>query len=439
MAHRSDTPIGATSTVVALPELVQVIGQYLDHPDIASCHAWNKILIPLLWRRLDDLAWSGKFMQDTLDVAEEWIRTKFTNYGRHIRHLSIRFNIAHIARQTEECRHLVSLTAHNLPFKDLQALPSSQVLLLIEQAKSRNPFMQWPPALLSPPTTPPALLSPPTTPPALLSLSPPTSPLTLLSPPTLISPIFKGAFQVTRQSPGIPTIQFLCLYLRDTSIAQNYWLLILQNPGLVSLTLPTFNGMDNIFTSEFICSTLSTLKNLKELNLRGTKVDALKVLQVAPHLELLQMSHWNQLFCLTEDFMSLRTLILDIYVNIDLLLKALDRLPGVTYLRVDYLRGDGSEFSHITAAFVASRKKAENGQLLSVRTLEILRIPWALEHLVVLLVQLLPSLVDFRSPKVLHDDIKDALWEHCYFLDANNGKEGAARWRERRMKDRVVG
>ncbi|KAF9122152.1 hypothetical protein BGW39_009993, partial [Mortierella sp. 14UC] len=121
MTHLTNTLIDATSTVVALPELLEVIGQHLNQPDIASClqvcHAWNKILTPLLWREVDDLAWEEFLKQDTVNAAKEWVQIRFSNHGQHIRHLCVQTNtVLNIA--TEECRHLVSLTANRLAIPD---------------------------------------------------------------------------------------------------------------------------------------------------------------------------------------------------------------------------------------------------------------------------------------------------------------------------------
>ncbi|KAK3841509.1 MAG: hypothetical protein J3R72DRAFT_445033 [Linnemannia gamsii] len=152
------------------------------------------------------------------------------------------------------------------------------------------------------------------------------------------------------------------------------------------------------------------------------------------------MNRWNQLFCLTEDFVGLRTLILKFSVDFEMLFKALDRLPGVTHLRVDGFLGNGRMSNGVAAAFVESRKQAENGQSLSVRMLEILCIPWGREGgLALLLLELFPSLVEFSTNSVLRGEVMDALWEHCYFLDAINGKKGAAGWRERRMERGLFG
>ncbi|KAG0274969.1 hypothetical protein BGZ95_009309 [Linnemannia exigua] len=216
--------------------------------------------MPVQWRRVDDLAWSEIFKQDTADVAEEWIRTKFANHGRHIRHLSIQFNIVEIIVQTEECRHLVSLTAHSLPFKNFNSLPSALARSSLKLQQQRLPFIQS------------------------------------------LSPIFERAYLASQASSRITRAQFLEFYPRFTSIPMSFWLLIQQNPGLVSLTLPSVRVTDSSFSEEIIYSALSILKNLKELNVGWIKVDVLKTLQRTPQLELLRMDRWNQLFSLTQDF-----------------------------------------------------------------------------------------------------------------------------------------
>ncbi|KAK3848534.1 MAG: hypothetical protein J3R72DRAFT_484751 [Linnemannia gamsii] len=92
-------PCLSATRVFNLPELLTPIGSYLDPPDLLPgvkvCQLWNQVLIPLLWRVIDDsrYSWPNVLAEvvnsDRADRAqkEEQLRDVFTKYGRHIRDL----------------------------------------------------------------------------------------------------------------------------------------------------------------------------------------------------------------------------------------------------------------------------------------------------------------------------------------------------------------
>ncbi|KAG0364466.1 hypothetical protein BGX24_004598, partial [Mortierella sp. AD032] len=92
-------PCLSATRVFNLPELLTPIGSYLDPPDLLPCvkvcQLWNQVLIPLLWRAIDDSRYSWpKVLKevvsgDRADRAQknERLRDIFTKYGRHIRDL----------------------------------------------------------------------------------------------------------------------------------------------------------------------------------------------------------------------------------------------------------------------------------------------------------------------------------------------------------------
>ncbi|KAF9084205.1 hypothetical protein BGX23_010745 [Mortierella sp. AD031] len=115
------SPSSAEHTVLALPEILTLIARNLPQRHLYSCvqvcHSWSQILIPLLWYRLDTRrkGWRRIIKQyNTTPTSQQetsnWIGTIFSKHGRHIRHLTIHWDvILKEAADTTDCKHLRSL------------------------------------------------------------------------------------------------------------------------------------------------------------------------------------------------------------------------------------------------------------------------------------------------------------------------------------------
>ncbi|KAG0202831.1 hypothetical protein BGX33_009457 [Mortierella sp. NVP41] len=111
----------AEHTVLALPEILTLIARNLPQRHLYSCvqvcHSWSQILIPLLWYRLDTRrkGWRRIIEQyNTTPTSQQetsnWIGSIFSKHGRHIRHLTIHWDvILKEAADTTDCKHLRSL------------------------------------------------------------------------------------------------------------------------------------------------------------------------------------------------------------------------------------------------------------------------------------------------------------------------------------------
>ncbi|KAF9908111.1 hypothetical protein EC991_010239 [Linnemannia zychae] len=85
------------ASALRLPELLTLIGTYLDPPNLLRCVQvslfWNMAFIPVLWRTIDDTSYSwprvikdissGSFMEQA--KKEERLRNIYGKYGAHIR------------------------------------------------------------------------------------------------------------------------------------------------------------------------------------------------------------------------------------------------------------------------------------------------------------------------------------------------------------------
>ncbi|KAG0282885.1 hypothetical protein BGZ96_012737 [Linnemannia gamsii] len=117
------TPSSYTNSriVLALPELLQLIGRHIQRSDLLSCikfcRAWNEILIPELWRTVDTpwKPWSrvcneSRLLTGPREEIEQWFRTAFEQHGHQIRNLKGPWNSAfEAAFLAQDCKNLKTL------------------------------------------------------------------------------------------------------------------------------------------------------------------------------------------------------------------------------------------------------------------------------------------------------------------------------------------
>lgn len=94
----------SSSIVIALPEMVERIGQFFTLSDLISsvqvCQAWNKILTPVLWRTVNTNTqpWSYIIKQEasgerTREEIEICVKSLFKIHGQHIRNLESNWRV----------------------------------------------------------------------------------------------------------------------------------------------------------------------------------------------------------------------------------------------------------------------------------------------------------------------------------------------------------
>ncbi|KAF9084203.1 hypothetical protein BGX23_010743 [Mortierella sp. AD031] len=268
-----------------------------------------------------------------------------------------------------------------------------------------------------------------------LDLTTPTTATPDLS-PDLLSPIFKGVLPWTTRRGSINLNE----YLRRRKTAQLFWLLVLQNPGLVRLVTPSNEIMNN-FDKEFVITTLSFLKSLRDLELCSLRLNIPTLLSKLLQLERLQVRHWDGLFSMTEQeqYGGLRSLSLQGgCVQVQNLFKALGHLPGLEELKIKAIEmqpyGDVSAF--VEARTAALAQSGQSRQDLPLKSFEVDDCIDRLDKHMALVVGQFPRLVRIRIP-VLHSETWKALWKHCYYLDEIRSLCCSTdAWRERRAMEK---
>ncbi|KAG0202829.1 hypothetical protein BGX33_009455 [Mortierella sp. NVP41] len=224
--------------------------------------------------------------------------------------------------------------------------------------------------------------------------------------PDLLSPIFKGVLPWTTRRGSINLNE----YLRRRKTAQLFWLLVLQNPGLVRLVTPSNEIMNN-FDKEFVFTTLSLLKSLRDLELRSLRLNIPTLLSKMLQLEQLQVQN---------------------------LFKALGHLPGLEELKIKAIEmqpyGDVSAF--VEARTAALAQSGQSRRDLPLKSFEVDDCIDRLDKHMALVVGQFPRLVRIRIP-VLHSETWKALWKHCYYLDEIRSLCCSTdAWRERRAMEK---
>lgn len=370
-----------TSMVVALPELVQLIGHCLDPSDLRSCiqvcRTWNQVLIPVLWHTVDtnSPSWAricnvyearrepvatGKVAEENDTYSgEEWVHATLVYYGQYIRHLTVRWDVVlEAASFNPKCRNLLTLAAG--------------------QVGNGSTYTSLPfPLRLTSSTT-----TPTTTP---------------------------------KEE-------------KEKRIVECFWSLVRQNPSLTSLVLPNLSYMSKL-SKEYIAEALSQLKKLTDLDLEWLPLDAKILLDALPQLKRLRGCSIENLLSLQRNYNNLQYLYHCSDVKISIVLLMLKHLPGLEKLRLWRILEEPPVGTLSTVV-------ARTAPFLRLRIFEI---EWTLPHedpYIALFVQLLPNLRRF-SNLMVHIQTKKALWDHCYYLETLNGRADVVveLWRQRRAKD----
>ncbi|KAF9910540.1 hypothetical protein EC991_006358 [Linnemannia zychae] len=127
------TPSSPLEQVLALPELLVLIGTCLEPPDLFSCvrvsHLWNRTMVPSLWHTINDTHYQWPRILKAHDHPSvrngrdrNWIKALFTKYGTWIRVLSIHWKvILEAAYFSGSCTNIHTLFFSD-PFKNRTAL-----------------------------------------------------------------------------------------------------------------------------------------------------------------------------------------------------------------------------------------------------------------------------------------------------------------------------
>lgn len=220
--------------------------------------------------------------------------------------------------------------------------------------------------------------------------------------------------------------------VEDRKAVEWFWILVQENLGLFRLKLPTtHSAMDNLVV-EYMEESLSTLKNLKELDLERLWLDIKIPLDALPRLERLQGYMFQGLTTLQQDYNMLRYLAFDNTIEIPDLLQLLRRLPGLEDLRIGGIRKrvpmeTSKQLIEVSGKFPRLREFRSGGQAHSE------------DRFVALLVgKLFPELRRLWM-RLVGEETRRALWEGCYFLESlgecGGAEGGIEAWRERREKD----
>ncbi|KAF9119658.1 hypothetical protein BGW39_000134 [Mortierella sp. 14UC] len=380
----------ATSTVLGLPELMQLIGQHLSLSDLFSgvqvCSTWNNFLIPLLWQTIDTSrkGWLRIFnvhgMKDraSREAIEQSVRLTLAKHGHHIRHLTTRWRVVLDTLSVNgECTKLCSLVVGDIKGANLG--PS----FTADTAGTTT--------AISTTTT------------ALANVRLPWS---------------------TSESNSYDSSP--AKVMRERRVIKQFWTLVLQNPGLVRLCLPSLETMKTL-SKDFILDILKSLEHLRDLDLKGTRLNMWALLSSLPKLERLPVYHRDDLVSsrnTEERYTGLRSLNLVFYVQLSDVFKLLEYFPGVEELRIGGVAGLGMK--EVTV------KERE----LSLKALHVHHVAHYEDKNVALLVSQCPRLVHFRTSEVLRAT-RQALWETCYLLETLESVSSVyvSAWRQRRSDD----
>ncbi|KAG9064993.1 hypothetical protein KI688_002312 [Linnemannia hyalina] len=122
---------------LGLLELVSLISNFLDPPDLFSCvqvsRLWNKATVPSLWHTINDNEYQWPKILKAHDYPRinngkdrNWIRATFTKYGAWIRVLSIHWRVTlDVAHFCGSCTRIHTLILSN-PFKNKTLLEEQE-------------------------------------------------------------------------------------------------------------------------------------------------------------------------------------------------------------------------------------------------------------------------------------------------------------------------
>ncbi|KAF9138120.1 hypothetical protein BG015_002479 [Linnemannia schmuckeri] len=382
----------ASSKVIALPELMEHIGHYLQQSDHASCtlvcRAWNEIFTPLLWAKLDTHTkpWSkimykldtGEIQRDEL---EGWCKTIFEKHGHRIRHLGAHWNtiVEAASLETSNCRNLVSLSTELV--KHSHVTPTTVLALVADFVDFNNDDNTHEP----------------------------------------------------RQFPWVSE-EGMTKYREDIryrGTVERFFLLIRQNLSLVRIQFPIHGVMKDV-SQEYVFEALSQLRNLKELNLVWLPLALPTLLDTVPRLERLQGHSFPDLGSLQHQYPNLRTLSIRTYILFTNLLSMLNHLPGLEELQIESVLGEPES---VVPYKEACRIVETSAPFLRLRTLQVDNQLRPGDKYMALFLRMIPNLIRLVNLTLVYA-VKNALWEYCYFLDEIRIVDGpnVEAWRERRAQ-----
>ncbi|KAG0209241.1 hypothetical protein BGX33_005754 [Mortierella sp. NVP41] len=237
-----------TGRLFDIAELVDLIGSYLETPElfhcVQVCQSWNRGFIPHLWDTIDDRrhAWPRILRIYDSDTAEEcgqdeaWIVRIFAKYGQHIRHLNIHWKV--IIKAASNYNEDVGVSCPNLRSLSISEVDTALTRHQKEIHSARSSFL-----------------------PASGGVPYETRDQIAMTGP-LLSPIFEKAFKPLKR--GIRTED---QQLEEWVVVQQFWLLVQHNPQLQVLRIdPSLDELVAMNTSRFVDSmVMDKLTNLVDL------------------------------------------------------------------------------------------------------------------------------------------------------------------------------
>ncbi|KAF9126183.1 hypothetical protein BGW39_006816 [Mortierella sp. 14UC] len=381
--------------VVHLPEIVALLGPYLNPPDLFSCiqvcHLWNHLLTPWLWHAIDDSLYSWptilakhRDLESHGDKDVEWIRGIFTKYGHHVRELTSQWGvIVEIANTCGVCNQLESLRTGDF-----------------STSKTRDDISDNGGSVSGASSTSGGGGGEMT----VYRYQGRAEPEREAETGPILSPIFEGGVLAPHQSQ----FRTVARQRQDWATAQHLWLLVRQNrQSLFSLRLDvSLNWLCGI-TEDFIMDTLASLENLVNLENDMIGLNPNVLLERLPGL--LSYRTWSKYFqhdsMLTQSFNQL--IYLELWGNTPsrTFFTLLKYLPNLETLRMDEFRGavDFTTEGHLILDNIPSNLKTLRFRNPSARVDEQIAnlvIPW------------LPNLTEV-SLTLLHPATARALGTHC--------------------------
>lgn len=305
----ADTKLTDTPEVLMLPELLVHIASHLDAPDIFRCvqvcHTWNRLLIPCLWRTLDDqrFQWPSILHQHDSEAPpggkdKDWIFALFAKYGHYIRHLHIRWKVVlDAAGFGNNCTQLRSLCIYDMNDvrTSVEAAEDARLWTHPSQGGGRAAIDRARQGAVGP----------------------------------LLSPDFEGVFQ-----PAPVRLRSLPQQEQDWITHQRFWLLVRQNPGLrVLRTHWSLFQLSRIKSMVFFYETLAMLPDLRDIDNQILCIDFGQLLTRVPNLQ-----HYTAAFLymdnipLIEPFQTLQTLRMAGRLPIRTFFNLLNHLPGLEHI-----------------------------------------------------------------------------------------------------------
>ncbi|KAG0279198.1 hypothetical protein BGZ95_001987 [Linnemannia exigua] len=344
-----------------LPELLTLIAGHLDAPDLLQCaqvcHAWNRLLIPYLWRTIDDSRFQWPTILQHHDSAlppggkdKDWIFALFAKFGHHIRHLHTRWKVLlNAAGSAHGCTNLQTFAIYDVTNSRTsdEAAEDARLWTTSPHDNSRSAVNRARAGAIGP----------------------------------LLSPDFEGVFR-----PAAVRLRSVPQQEQDWITHQRYWLLVRQNPGLrVLRTHWSLFQLSEFHSIGFFYDTLALLPNLRDIDNQIFHVDFNQLLERVPNLQhytAASMFMGNAL--LNNTYHSLQTLKMPGRILAETFFGLLNYLPGLNYfcfgcfegaadLNVSQILTNGP--SHLKGLRFLDRRTGDDEQM------PMLVLPW-LPHLI---------------------------------------------------------